>query len=282
MTRILLRRTGALGDVLQTTPVIRRLARERENAQIFVQTQHAHALFCNPDVAWAGPDAQSGEFDEAIDLDLAYEERADIHAVDAYMLKAFGDDGKGHDRSLYFRAAPVSPITGPRIVALHPNVSWPNRTLPRDWWGALVRRLSHDWCVVALGTTIDHDLREYGAVDTRGQFTLAQQAAVIREARALVCGDSMMFTLVGTTETPGVGFCTISRPERFVSWRRGELGWNFTAIPAPVPCYGCREDAGPVTFLACRYGHNNCVRSFSLDEAHEAIAGAIEGDRRTA
>lgn len=278
---ILVRRTGALGDALQTTPVIRRLFNEQPDEAIFVETQHPQAFHGNPWVSWAGPEAPEAKPKEIIDLDLVYEERPDIHAIDAYMLRAFGDDGDGHDKTIQFRPELRSSINGPRVVALHPNVSWPNRTLSRSWWGALTRRLARDWHVVSLGTRIDHDLAEFGAVDTRGRLTLAMQAAVIRESRVLVCGDSMMFVLVGATETPAVGFCTVSKPDRFMPYRRGELGWNFTPVAAPVPCYGCRELAGPVTYLECRYGHNDCVRSFDLDEAHETILAAIENDRRT-
>jgi len=277
---ILLRRAMALGDVLETTPIARRIRLTFPSATIYLETQHGHAYTDNPDVDYVGVPPGT-QFSRVIDLDLAYERNCSIHQVDAYMEAAFGDRGEGHDKTIVFRHA-SNPITGvdfSRVVAIHPNVSWRNRTLPREWWGDLARRLIADgWTVLALGTHIDHDLSEFGVVDTRDQLTLAQQAGVIADSRVLVCGDSSMFTLVGCTDTPAVGFCTITRAERFMPYRHGELGWNFTAVAADVPCYGCREEAGPAWL--CRHEHFNCVRSFALDKAFNAILDAMKNDRR--
>ena len=135
---------------------------------------------------------------------------------------------------------------------------------------------------IVLGTHIDHDISATGALDTRDRLTLHQQVNIIEAARLLICGDSMMFTLVGATETPAIGFCTVTKPELMLPYRHGVLGWNFAVIPAAVPCYGCRADADPTTKLSCRFATNDCVNSFDIQDVlntAEALA-SVNRSRR--
>jgi ADP-heptose:LPS heptosyltransferase len=277
---ILLRRTGALGDVIQTLPIARRLRVENPDDFIIFQTQYPQVYFGNPNVNMVAVNVD-GAIHKTIDLDRSYERDTARHLVDAYMKTAFGDYGEGHDKSFEIEKA-VAPVwIDDMTILFHPNVSWPNRTLKPEFWGELALRLQKKYFKVAvIGTTLDHNLQAYGVIDTRSLLSLAQQAAAIDAAACLVCGDSSMFSLVGTTETPAVGFCTISRPEYFMPFRRGKLGWNFTALNAPVECFGCRESAGDVTYLDCKFRTNACVDSFDVDEAFEAVVRAVRFDER--
>ena len=274
---ILLRRTGALGDVMQSTPVARRLRERYPDAVIHVQTQHPAVYSGNPWVNAIGK--RDMHYELVIDLDLAYEQDSHIHAVDAYMKRAFGSVCE--ERTLYLKSE-APPIELPeKYIVFHANVSWANRTLPRPWWGQLGKTLiAGGWEVFATGTQLDHDLAEWGVHDIRDQLTLAEQVGLLDGASCLVCGDSSIFGMVGATEIPAVGFCTITKPHLYIPYRHGEMGWNFTTMAAKVPCYGCREDAGPVTYLECQFGHNDCVRSFDIEEVYATVLAAIKNDRR--
>jgi ADP-heptose:LPS heptosyltransferase len=276
--RFLVHRTHALGDVLNTTPVVRRLRREHPAADIDISTYYPAVFANNPDITRIGA---GGRYDKVIPLSLVYERNRRIHQVDAHFLAAFGDvDG---DKTIVFRAdeAPDLGVDCSQAVAFHPNVSWPSRTLRSAWWNALAARMvAEGYSVISLGTMIDHALSGPGVVDTRGRLTLAQQAGVISACRALVCGDSAMFTLVGATETPAVGLCTITRPEYFMPFRRGELGWNFTPIVTQVPCFGCRELDPASEYHFCSRGDNACVDSFRVKDVALATLRAIQNDRR--
>ena len=48
VTSILVRRTGAFGDVIDTTPVVRRLRQENPDAEIDVDTQYPHVFLNSP------------------------------------------------------------------------------------------------------------------------------------------------------------------------------------------------------------------------------------------
>ena len=274
--KIIVNRAAAMGDVLFTTPVVRRLRRTYPDAKIYIQTQHPHTYFGNEDIN--GINRIDITPDLFIDLDMSYETRPTLHQLDAYMLEAFGDTGDGHDRSVVFRIAEGN-IDNDNYVVVHPHVAWENRTLSRQWWGDLTQRLSKDYTVVSTGTALDHDLSDFGAIDTRGRYSLAQQALIMAKSRAVICGGGII-VLAQVTDAPVICFGTISRKEHYMAHRHGELGWNTTVIMSPVPCVSCREHEPPNTFFKCRYGTNACVSAFDVDEVYGTVINAINNDRR--
>ena len=276
--RIILRRAGAMGDLLQTTPVVRRLRLENPEAWIGVETTHHQIYRDNPDINEIG---RFTEYDRLIDLDRpeVYDMAARMPEVDAYMLAAFGDTGEGHDKSIVFRWSGVVTPWEEGAIIVHPAVSWPSRTIDKTFWNRLATRLLKYRQVVVTGTGIDHQL--LGLSDTRCMgMSLAEQVGVIANAACFVGGDGGLTVAACATDTPVVSFCTISKPEFFAPIRHGEKLWNFTPIRAGMPCFGCREDAGPITRLECRFGTNACVRYFDVDAAVGVVIAAISADRR--
>jgi len=78
--RILIKRRQALGDVIMTTPIVRRLRQELgRDAIINVATDNPSAFLNNPhiDAVISGGDPTDG-YDRMIDLDLAYERRPEM------------------------------------------------------------------------------------------------------------------------------------------------------------------------------------------------------------
>ena len=137
---ILVRRSGALGDVVLTTPIVRRLKRENPNANIDVLTAYPDVFRDNPCVDTAGPHVgcfdeprseHLGSYDRFIDLDGAYERRPNLHIISAYMQEAFGDAGDPFERQELFPGK-LKTRLGPNAVAVHASMAgWSNRTLPR-------------------------------------------------------------------------------------------------------------------------------------------------------
>jgi ADP-heptose:LPS heptosyltransferase len=265
MTTFVIRRMSALGDVIWSTPVAQRVRAENPDARIIIETNFPLAYKRHP----ANVEINSPRplHYRLLDLDMAYETRPGMHGIDAYFEVAFGDQHGDKTVSLYREALPELGIDWQRAIVLHPNVSWRNRTIRQSWWCELSRRIiSRGFLPVVLGTEIDHDLSESGAFDTRSKLTLHQQISAIAAARLLICGDSMLFTLVGATETPAIGFCTITRAEHMLPYRHGVIGWNFAAISAAVPCYGCRATSEPTTHLLCRLATDKCVETFEIED----------------
>ena len=87
-----IKRQGALGDVLMTTPIIKELKRRYPDAHIWMQTGCKEVFEHHPDIKRVVDCGIERWVDEVIDLDLAYELRPDLHIVDAYSFKAFGNN----------------------------------------------------------------------------------------------------------------------------------------------------------------------------------------------
>lgn len=261
---ILLRRVGALGDVLNTTPVARRLRQENADATIHVDTQHQHAYLGNPHInGFCDPTIT---YDRTIDLTLAYERDRGKNQAAAMLSAAFGDDG-GERKIEFAYPKNLFPTLPERTAVLHPARSWPNRTLPLAFWQSLANELlAARFAVVVTGT--DRDWTLEGVIDLRGKLVLAAQASLIAEASIFICSDSGLLTLAGATDTPTIALTTIT-PVEITAPMRPEL----IQMPARIECFGCSLDAPPGEMVECRRGDNACVETF---DAHEIVDKALD------
>ena len=264
--RVLIKRTGAFGDVVLVTPVTRRLREELgPDAVIDVVTQYPQVFECNFDVDYAGVRA-SGHYDRFYDLDGSYEKRLRrVHGIACYMEDVFGDQGGDWDVIMPRCELPrdlADDVDWRRAVVIHPAVSWRNRTLPLTFWQTTAFMLiDRDYQVVVMGTMIDRELR--GVCDTRARLSPRGQAELIRRSRCYIGSDSGPMVLLLATDTPGVVLFTISDPELNVFWRHGSPDWRFRPIRAKVPCVGCaaRIDT-PVSYHGCEREDYACVDTF--------------------
>jgi len=258
--RTVIRRSGALGDVLMTTPIA--AAFKRRGHEVLIDTGSGHAYEGSADASLGS--AQQG--DRIIDLNLAYERRPHMHAVDAYMAEA----GIHDDRTLRFLPRDRGRRISGAYVAIHAARSWANRTLPNDFWREVAARvMAHGRSIVWLGSGGDMQ----GEVNVWGR-PLPEIAAVIDGAAAFICSDSALLHLSGCTETPIVGLFTCVRAARRMPYRHGTMTWRAVAMEADVDCVGCIEELpAPVTHVDCRRGDNLCVRSFdAADVARAALS----------
>jgi ADP-heptose:LPS heptosyltransferase len=275
---IIVQRSGALGDVILITPVIRRLRRENPTATIAVVTGYPDVFRYNPHLLAA----QSLNSDNAlhINLDLAYERRPDLHIVQAYMLEAFGDTGKLLDlqQELFFTQRQPS-WSAQHYVAVHAAVAgWGNRTLPRDTWRKVVFGLRRAglWPVL-VGSSRD-TIPDCSVTTFHGTDIIAQ-AAFIDRCEAFVGSDSGILHVAGATDTPIVAVMTCARPETRLPWRYGRRNWNCTAIVPDIACVGClQRRPPPVTDEFCERGDNKCVEIVDPNEIIAAVLALV--DRR--
>jgi len=272
--KILVRRTGALGDVVMATPVVRRLRRENSYARIFVQTAYPDVFKDNPHVDMVLPD-EGGErvpINRLVDLDLAYERRPDMHVVEAYMLEAFGDTGERSDRrqELFFDRSSMSGIAGKGYVAVHAAVAgWRNRTLPRDTWKEVLHRLNvAGLSVILIGTERD-------AIPGYLSFLVPDihaQASLIQSCVCFVGSDSGLLHVAGATDTPIVGVFTSARPEYRLPFRED----CAAVVPPGLDCLGClARQPVPSTTESCERGDLACVGAVRATDIVDAVLKLI-------
>lgn len=278
---IVVRRSGALGDVILTTPVIRRLRFEYPDDQI-------HILTAYPDVFRDNPYATStseytGTPDLFVDLDLAYEKQPQRHIVHAYMDAVFGDVGPtiNHSTELFLTGSPAMFSRDRSYVAVHAAVAgWANRTLPRETWLSVIKGIQAAglWPIL-IGSPRD-DVP--GADVTRFSTTdIHAIAKLIRGCAAFVGSDSGLLHVAGTTRTPIVGVFTCASPATRLPWRDGMLGADCIAIVPHLACVGClARRPAPVTTEYCERHDNACVNEALSERIVDAVVKAVRFKRK--
>ena len=276
MERILVRRTGAFGDVIDTTPVLRRLRQENPDAEIDVLTQYPGVFKDSPHRIGFKRDVR---YDRFIDLDMAFERNLRrVGVVESYMEAAFGDREGSTQLEMAYGPPPEFGMDWSLAITMHPARSWAQRTLPEQFWIDLANVLAErGWIVLCIGTKQDWGFNGRRVVDLRDRLDVQTQAAVIGASRAFVCSESGPMMLAQVTDVPVVALHTMALPWITARERHGVVGWRFHGIPAPIDCVGCSHRLPEAsTFFSCLRGDNKCVTMFDP----ETIADEVESAAR--
>lgn len=280
MKRILIKRRASLGDVLNTTPVARRLRTENPKAIIRVSTHHGAAYVGNKDISDTEFGIDETAFHQIIDLNMCFESNRRIHQVDANMLKAFGDtEGDKTIKLAYGQLNAAWPWD--KVVVIHANRTWAQRTIERQFWEKTISLLEERGLVPVLtGTSQDWPIDHLH--NLRDRLTLPMQAALINQAACFLTGASGLVTVAGATETPMVVLTSMTPALNWFPYRRGTVGWNMFEVAAPVPCHGCDVNEPPSEYYPCRRTDipNECMSSFSPKIVADRVEQAIAEDRR--
>lgn len=165
-----------------------------------------------------------------------------------------GDDGRLAVRA----AAPPDDLALPaRCVVVHPGASVPARAWEPDANRALVRALcGRGRSVVVTGAPAERALTAHVAgaaaagdevTDLGGRTTLAELAGVLRDADAVVVGNTGPAHLAAAVGTPVVSLFAPTVPA--TAWR--PWGVPHELLHADVPCAGCRARTCPVAGHPC-------------------------------
>jgi ADP-heptose:LPS heptosyltransferase len=271
MKRILVRRTGAFGDVICVTPIVRRLREENPDAEIDIDSQYPQVFRNSPHRIGIRRDVA---YDRVINLDMSMERNRRIHPIDAYMEAAFGDRQGSKRVEMSYGPPPEFGLDWSLAITMHPARSWPQRTLPVQFWVDLAVLLAQrGWIVLCIGTKQDWGFHGHRVLDLRDRFDMHTQAAVIGASRAFVCSDSGPMTLAHVTSVPIVALLTMSLPWMAACERNGESSWRFRGISSPIECVGCTHRVTEAsTYWRCERGDNKCVTLFDP----KAIADEVE------
>ncbi len=142
---------------------------------------------------------------------------------------------------------------GPYVV-VQPGATVAARAWDPARWRHLVARLTErEVRVVVVGAAAERGLARYvvgdsGAVDTSGRTTFAQFAAIVRDARALVVGNTSGIHIASAVGTPVVTIFAPTVPAlRFAPWHVPHAILGNQSIA----CAGCRARTCPVPGQPC-------------------------------
>ncbi|MFO1026680.1 MAG: glycosyltransferase family 9 protein [Acetobacteraceae bacterium] len=267
-----------MGDVILTTALIdRMLAVYGNDVAIDVATGMPHVYTGMPHVRTVNPvDLHYADYDRVIDLDGAYEANRSVHAIDAYMIVAFGDANWPRKETVLRRDVPrlTATVDWRRAIVLHAGIRDRNRSMPRLFWETLVALLLRGGYVpVLVGTSEDHRWPErLDIVDLCGDYTVQETAWMIAQAACFFSLDTGVGHIAGTTDTPMVTLFTSVRPQNRMRWRHGVLGWRVTPLVPELDCVGCHS--GP-----CPLGHYGCTegpKAVTAETVYAAIVRSVE------
>jgi ADP-heptose:LPS heptosyltransferase len=273
VTTIVVRRTGALGDVVLATPVVHHLRRALgPDDTLLVQTAYPDVFENNPHTdGTLLPLGRVPRGATLINLDLAYENRPTMHVAAAYSaaLEAAGFPPIPDDQRLQeLFPAPQAPLPQ-ATVAVHAARSWPSRTLPTSFWLDVTGQFRKKGLrFVHVGT--DRDL----LVGPYCNKPLMETAGLLSRCAAFLGSDSSLLHVAAAVGTPVVGLFTSVKPE----YRMPVGGPGVALTASGLDCVGCLERAVvPTTNLqVCERGNTACVWRFDAAEVVEAVTGLVE------
>jgi len=285
--RIVVRRRGARGDVLVTTPVVHALRHKHPRARIVVWTEATEVFADNPDVdllVACSSGFQPTPDDILINLDEAYERNPRQHMLLSYAEAAgvtLGDPRlRLHPTAWDYRV--LANALGQRpgvanaqqLVALH-MCATPDRAWPAEHWGRLAQALlaEPDLGIVVVGAGNDLRLPDHPRVlDLHGRVDLRSSAIGVALADVLVGSDSFMLHVAGAVGTDAVGLYGIAEPVT-----RMPIGAHQEGLLAPVECAGClHQGPAPNTNPRCKFGRSFCMERIAPEPVLAAVKRALE------
>ena len=222
---IVIRRKMALGDVLLTTPIIRAIKQVQPLAQIVVETDYLELLKNNPHVRTIGKAIGTPKDALVVDLNMAYENRTEIHILDAYMDVARAAVPALEDKVLI--GAERHPEMHPslaeqswasdfrkntagkngKLVLLHAGPTsgqWAGKELDMAKWAEVATWLVKRGCHVAVvGSRPAHQIKD--AIHLEGKTSLLQLAALAKYADLGLSIDSFPLHVMQAMGTPTIG-----------------------------------------------------------------------------
>jgi len=288
---IVLKRQGALGDVIWTTPILRGLRRLFPRHNLLAITQKTEVFAKNPDADLVF-NMQYEPFpnDVIINLDWAYEKRRELHLLHAYA-EASGISPASTHPALYptqgellFCATRILHYFQhrdiKRLIAVHMAATSPDRIWPKAHWQRFITDLLQQ--DIQLGIVVlGHD-RDFSAADigfsvnprvlclTR-QLSLMHTAAVLSLCDLLVAPDSGVLHIAAAVNVPYLGLFNMADPAT-----RLPLTTGSRSLWANIECRGCIRDIAPMNDLFCPRGHADCMESILPEEALTVTAQMLE------
>lgn len=276
MKRALVKRWNALGDVLLTTPIVKRF--HAEGYEVDVHTLFLDIFENNPYVRKAFTGLLKGRYyHKVVELNLAYEKNPKMHIIDAYSMTAFGDKNTEHKCELFFKDKLSSGVDR-RIplgdfIVVHMGVGWENRTFSKDFWEPILLKTDYDIVCVGGRGDLKPSPEFPGVLDLVGHLSIHELAQVIARARLFIGPDSGPLHIAQTTSTPCIGLYTCAKAEYRVHGNCHPIGplsreedvikepFRSDKNPAILECYGCLHDEPPpVCYVGCRRGDFICVK----------------------
>lgn len=298
-SRVLVIRRWALGDVIMATPIIRAL--HNPYTDIDVLTAYPEVFKNNPYVRHVFTPQQFSlrleDYDRIINLEPVSMLNPKLHQVDGYgifgLQQLLSEEQKrlelfpsAEDMEIVERYLSAFPD---KFIAIHMRRKHPelggaqNRNVSDQFWLNLLTQLNrYGIPIIQLGTDNDFYVPpQHNIFSAINQFSIQQLQCLIAKASLLICVDTSMLHIAGTTQTPIIALFTVVYPEL----RRPAMS-SFHPILPEVDCFGCFSDLPPPAqnMDSCKFGggeYNSCVEKFSIEKILKKVDEILTLPKRT-
>lgn len=291
--KILVKRTGSVGDVIMSTVIVRQLIsknNKHDSVSITVQTQCPEvftAMLYHREVAAVVQEANPNDFDVFINLDDAYESSERGHFLDHMFMRAqlapltydcpfdaiprlsrTREDKKHVD--LFIEENELD-----KFVVFHMrNWHWAAKNFPKTFWLELMQEIysvRSDFKVVAVGSPHDFTLDVPGlVVDARGKMSLQQLQYLIDQTEVFVGTDSAPYHLAAGAKA--VLLSTHLKPSRI-------MYDGHANVIAEIPCMGCYDrQPKPVRSINCDTNDYRCVTKVPVKVVAQEVLSQLTTD----
>jgi ADP-heptose:LPS heptosyltransferase len=283
---ILVRRKGALGDVIITTGVVRELkTMYGDNCVIDVLTEYPQVYNNNPhvrNVIHTDTETDVSLYDVVYNLDDTYEYNPDGHFADNYFYRVFGKTNMDKSMELFVTEQQTTALTsvldaigGPFVVIHMRRWHWELKNIAVEIWLDIINKiLEADPTIKIACTGGPTDFYPEGhprVVDIRS-LDPASTCYVMDHAKCFVGIDSAPFHIAGASETHIVALLSHMYPDRVLPFRNGVMGDNCTVIQSKVDCVGCHSrQQRPVRQIVCERGDYACNKLWDTTAIADAV-----------
>lgn len=275
--RIVVRRGGARGDVILTTPIVRALRKLHPKSTIIVSTACTDVYQGNPDIneiSLQGVPLRPSDL--TYDLDMAYERRPQVHAIQAYadVVGIQVDDWRprvyANDSSRIVAEQRLPDIVRNKYALIHAGFvsGWVGRQWPHVRFQPVIDDLKkRGYKTVNVGAYDSPQM----ATDLDFRNVAFQHLVALMERAALFVGlDSMPFHVAQACATPSVAIFGCVDPDlRIIPGLPVQ-----PVVTEKVGCLGCHHwRPGPARTVTneCIRGKDYCMDWLTPDEVMAGI-----------
>lgn len=287
--KILIKRTGALGDVILTLPIAQWF-HVKHNAEIDFLTHNTNndifennfyiKVINNQEFTL---NRRANKYHKIIDLDMAYEKRPKMHIIKAYAEEAGINIVELEQPKIITKSIKQDSIVKSFDIVLHAARTWRNRTFPSYMWDKLLKKTFGN--IAIIGHVFDYpsiffdESNPNKFFDYRGKLSIHQMKDLIENSNCFIGSDSGIMHLASTTQTPIVGIFTCAKAEYRYPFRSPR---KFQPVEAPIDCYGCLQELPPPqSYCECPKNRKyQCTSLITEDMIYSAYKKAIDENNK--
>ncbi|HUV84105.1 MAG TPA: glycosyltransferase, partial [Methanosarcinales archaeon] len=260
---ILVKRKGAFGDVVFTTPIIKALKKKFPNSKIFYKTDCPNALQFNPNIFEFLKESSLHIFDKVFTLE--YEKAPQENCIDVMASQA-GVELNNNKMDFYLKPLKKKLKIKQPYIVLHTGRVWESRQWPIDRFRKVAQYiLSKGVSVIEIGNnateTIFPDNNKVKLYDKWINKDWNKVGHLIKESAFFFGVDSGPSVVAKALQTPAVIIYGCVNPEtRFADSE------EYPLYIDSLECSGCRNET-TATFVKCKQDKVHCLDMITVDMA---------------